>query len=58
MMPTGCHADTPFIQLMCSVCVPRSSPELLQVNFFGPETMEEKAAVFAPLRQMDSISVS
>ena len=31
---------------------------MLQVNFHGPETMEEKAAVFAPLRQMDAISVS
>ena len=46
---------------MCSVCATRariSAPVLLQVNFFGPETMEEEAAVFAPLRQMDAISVS
>ncbi|DBB04863.1 TPA: hypothetical protein ACH3X3_010150 [Trebouxia sp. C0006] len=28
----------------------------ITVNFHGPETMEEKVAVFAPLRQMDPIS--
>ncbi|KAL0050944.1 hypothetical protein WJX82_010775 [Trebouxia sp. C0006] len=28
----------------------------ITVNFHGPETMDEKVAVFAPLRQMDPIS--
>ena len=31
---------------------------MLQVDFHGPETMEEKAAVFASLRKKDAISVS
>ncbi len=39
-------------------CWTRDKRCRLQVNFHGPETMEEKVAVFAPLRQMDPISVS
>lgn len=52
-MLTGCH-----VSLRLSDVSAHSIAIMLQVNFHGPETMEEKAAVFAPLRQMDSISVS
>lgn len=37
--------------------VPPLSKTLLQVNFFGEESLEEKAAVFQPLRNLGPVLV-
>lgn len=37
--------------------VPPLSKALLQVNFFGEESLQEKAAVFQPLRDLSPVLV-